>query len=85
MAKSVGKIKILELLRTLNLNQKIIMVDRSDVSHPLSTTVKDLIFIKGVKGFSLDEEVESIDIVDGDTFLIEIDVIKKRALENVRR
>ena len=85
MAKSVGKIKILELLRTLNLSQKIIMVDRSDVSHPLATTVKDLIFIKGVKNFSLDEEVEGIDIVDGDTLLIEIDVIKKRALENVRR
>ena len=81
MAKAkLEKAKFLEVIKVLDLNQVVVIVDITDKKE-FERKVNDLIFSMDLEKFRTDDEVERLVVKDNKLYIY-LDILKKRAIEN---
>lgn len=85
MAKKIEKPKLVDVLRTLELNQEIAIVDVSDLDHVNQFTLDEMISKGYLEKIRVDDTVEKMTIRDN-ILVIYVDILKARMIErNMRR
>lgn len=85
MAKKIEKPKLVDVLRTLELNQEIAIVDVSDLDNVNQFTLDEMICKGYLEKIRVDDAVEKMTIRDN-ILVIYVDILKARMIErNMRR
>lgn len=85
MAKKIEKPKLVDVLRTLELNQEIAIVDVSDLDNVNQFTLDEMISKGYLEKIRVDDAVEKMTIRDN-ILVIYVDILKARMIErNMRR
>lgn len=85
MAKKIEKPKLVDVLRTLELNQEIAIVDVSDLDNVNQFTLDEMISKGYLEKIRVDDTVEKMTIRDN-ILVIYVDILKARMIErNMRR
>lgn len=80
MAKKVENAKFLEVIKVLDLNQTIVLIDVSDSKNEITRTIKDLVYGTELERFRSDDEIEKMSIKDNKLYVY-VDIIKGRTIE----
>lgn len=80
MAKRVENAKFLEVIKVLDLNQTIVLIDVSDSKNEITRTIKDLVYGTELERFRSDDEIEKMSIKDNKLYVY-VDIIKGRTIE----